>query len=402
MIKRMPMSYETIVIILLSILPIVDSINGILTYANKGSIGTIYKLIIIAVMLVMVLSDGKGLSRIFGAVLVAIGYIIFSIVINGVISDASMISVDYPVKLVFNIIMFFVLMQNVMDKHISGETLYKILNYNANVIILCILVPYALNIGHAIYSGNIGYKGFYYSQNELNAALIILFFFSLYKLNQKMTLWSVFQVVGIAVCILLMSTKSSLIACALGVGVYLYEYMRKENGRKKIILIGILGIGVATVSGFVIGKIVDMFTRQNSLFSIYDGSLLATLTSGRIYTLEDAWQQLMNCEDFVINVLIGNGFFSNKLVEMDFFDIFFYLGIIGIIGVLIFLMYVLVKGKKNMKKDKNAIRVTGLIVITAFSFLTGHVLFMATSGCYFILYCIFLMTYSNEVIKSIE
>lgn len=394
MIKKISISYEYIITILFSVLPIVDSINGIQSYAHKGSIGTIYKILIIGVMLLMALSNGKGISRTFGVVLVAIAYVVLSILINYLISDASMISTDYPIKILFNIVMFYALAQNIKNRHISGETIYRILNNNAYVIIFCIVVPYMLDLGYTIYSGGIGYKGFYYSQNELNAALIILFFFSLYKLNKKMTLLSLFQVGGLLVCILLMSTKSSLIACAIGAGVYVFEYIRKENSRKKTIMIGVLAICIFAVSGFVISKIMDMFARQSSLLSTYDGSLLATITSGRIYTLEDAWQQLVNSDNVVLNAILGNGFFSSYLIEMDFFDVFFYLGIIGIIGIIAFLVYICIKSQNNLKKDKNIIRIAGFIVILAFAFVTGHVLFMATSGCYFILYCIFIIKYN--------
>lgn len=396
MIKIKSMSYEMIVICLLSALPIVDSVNGMLMYTNMPSIGTLYKIFVMGIMLIMIFSNGKGISKLFGIILATILYILMSISINYVISDCNIISMDYPIKLVFNIVLFYALIQNIKNKHISEEAIYKILNNNAYIIVICVIVPYLLGLGYTIYSGNIGYKGFYYSQNELNAVLIILLFFSLYKLYQKITILTIMQVLGIFICILLMSTKSSLIAGMLGFSVFVFEYIKKENARKKMILIGILSVGVVGVSGFVIGKITDMLTRQNSLHSIYNGSLLATITSGRIYTLEDAWGQFIEGDVYVLNALIGNGFFSKYLVEMDFFDVFFYLGIVGILFVVMFLAYVLLKGKRNLRNDKNIIRRVGFFVIIAFAFLTGHVLFMATSGWYFIIYCVFIIVYGNN------
>lgn len=400
MIKKKSISYEAIVICLLSLLPIVDSINGVLIYTNMPSVGSLYKVCVMGIMLIMILSNGKGISKQFGIILVAIIYIFMSIFINYVIGNGGIISIDYPIKLIINIILFYVLLQNIKNKHINGNTIYKILNNNVYVIILCIVVPYLLGMGYTIYAGNLGYKGFYYSQNELNAILIILLFFALHKLSKKIKLWSIIQVIGILICILLMSTKSSLIAIIIGIGIFAFEYMRKENARKKIVLLGMISVGTLLVSGFIIRKIMDMITRQNSLHSIYKGSLLATLTSGRIFRLEKAWEQLIESDNFIINMFIGNGFFSKCLVEMDFFDIFFYLGIIGVFFVFAFLMYVIIKGKKASKNDKNFIIITGLFVIIAFAFLTGHVLFMSSSGWYFVLYCIYIMTYDFNAIED--
>ena len=396
MIKKKELSYEFIIVILFSILPIIDSINGILIEKQMTSIGTLYKVFVIGVLLILGISDGKMIRKQWGIIFVIIGYVLMTILTNSIVSNYSIISVDFPVKLIFNAVMFVLLVQNITKKHISADSIYKILNNNTYIIIICVLVPYALNIGNAIYAGNIGYKAFYYSQNELNASLIVLFFFSLYKLYNKITIQALFQVCGVLICVLLMSTKSSLMACAIGIFIYLIDYIRKENSRRKVVII-IAGIIAILISGgFVISKIADMFTRQSSLFNMYDGSLIATLTSGRTYFLEDAFSEFIESDLFIERLLIGNGFCSNNLIEMDFFDIFFYLGIVGVTGVIIFAMYVIMKSKKNMRSEKCLIRKTGFIVMLAFSFFTGHVLFMATSGCYFVLLCVFNMTYADK------
>lgn len=396
MIKVKSISYESIIIFLFSILPIVDSINGFLVHEQKSSIGTLYKLMIICILFIMAVANGKLASKNLGILLCTAGYIGMSVFINNIISNNEIITTDFPVKLLFNILMFFLLMQNYNDGHINGKTIYNIFNNNVYVISACIIIPYILGMGYSVYSGNIGYKGFYYSQNELNAVLIILFFFCIYKLNNHLNLTAVFQTLCIGVCILLMSTKSSIIACALGVFIYIYEYIRKENGKRKVIMIGIFIIGVAVCSGFAIQQIESMFSRQNSLFSMYGGSILATLTSGRTYLLTLAWKELVSSDFFLVNLLLGNGFHSMNLIEMDMPDVFFYLGVLGVVSLIVFFVYILKKSKANFKADNSIIRKMAFLLMIGFSTITGHVLFMATSGCYFVLLCCFNLLYKVE------
>ena len=96
---------------------------------------------------------------------------------------------------------------------------------------------------------------------------------------------------------------------------------------------------------------------------------------------------------------MGNGFCTEILTEMDLIDLFFYLGFIGTVFVLAFLIWQFFGIYKNCKKDQSVIRMVSYLVIVGLSFIAGHVLFMAMSGCFFVLYCCFL-TYYHEPSKD--
>lgn len=394
--KMEKMSFQKLIVIMFSVLPIIDSINGIFIRNNIPSIGSIYKILIMIILAIPIIREKKIDTGLFNALIGVVVYILSSMTLNYCIFKEPFISLDFPIKLIFNVLMFILLLQNIWNDRIKGKDVYTIFNNNVYLMIGSMLIPYILGMGETIYSGNIGYKGFFYSQNELNASLIVLFYFCLYKVIQKFNLISFCQLVGIFLCVIMMSTKSSLIACAVGMGLFLINCLKRFDARLKLITVVSAVIALFVGYGFIVQKIQAAMTRQVSLFSMYGSDLLATLTSGRVYLIEEAWVQLWESPSYFIQLVIGNGFISTELVEMDLIDIFFYLGSAGAIIAIFILLWIYIYSRNNLSKDKSCIRAIGYLLIIAFSCIAGHVLFMAVSGSYFIMYCCFIMTYSDE------
>ena len=386
---------EWIVTLMFSILPIVDSVNGYLTTEGKFSIGTLYKMVVLFVLafLIFLKRDRADKRDLMVSVLV-IGFVCASIGINIALGE-KLISKDFPIKFIFNILTLVTLMQLVKQKIISGTVFYRIFDVGTLLMILCIMVPYILKVGYSIYGGNIGYKGFFYSQNELTAVLLILLYFSLYNLICNFSIKSILQAGGISLSILLTNTKSSMIACALGLVVFVVEYLRRKESKHKMLLVVLIVVVIVGASGFVGKQIAGFMQRQTSLSNMYGKSIVATITSGRSYYVADAWAELMQNGHHFLKILIGNGFCSNVLVEMDFLDMFFFMGLLGVLGYSLLGILVYKKSDRNYKSDHTVIRRIGFLIVLAFSFLTGHVAFYATSGCYFILLCLFDLYYET-------
>lgn len=396
------LNYESVIVVLFSILPLVDSINGILIRQGLPSVAILYKAMLVGILLIPILNRRIANKNVFGFVVAFIVYLIFTMILNYAIIGESFIELSYPIKIIFNVVTFALLWSNIDCNILNGNTIYKIFDYNTYIMLLCMFVPYVLGLGYTIYSGGIGYKAFFYSNNELNATLIILFYFCLFKVSQKFNLMSLIQLGGIFVCVLMMNTKSSIIVCGVGVLVFLLKCLKKIDGRIKTIIL-IIGVGgIYLVKDFILEQISSFMSRQTGLLNVYGGDLLATLTSGRLYFIEDAVEELVSRPLYVVQVLFGNGFISSVLTEMDFVDIFFYMGIVGFIMVVIGLVWIYRKSIPNFRQDRNGVRKIGFLLIIAFSFIAGHVLFMATSGCYFVLYCCFIMTYSIETVEKID
>ena len=269
-----------------------------------------------------------------------------------------------------------------------------------------ILVPYALDMGYTIYSGGIGYKGFFYSNNELSVALIVLFYFSLYQLARRISILNLIQLGAIMICVLLLNTKSGMAACLAGGALFAVEYLCRKEAKFKSLLILAMLLALYVAKDFIIEQISGFMTRQTYLHGLYGGSLLDTILSGRTFKLESAWEEMTAGSGFVFRFLFGNGFCSETLVEMDFIDIFFYLGFFGVAGISIFLVYVFAASVKNFRKDRTLVRPFGFLMVVGFAFLAGHIFFMATAGCYFVLMCCLALMYcpneNREELRSTD
>lgn len=390
-IKRL--TIEQVIILLFSILPVVDSLNGILITRGLPSIGTLYKLLVLGVLLVFTLREGGISAPVILSCLGIVIYMAVSIFLNIYLFSGKLINTDFPIKLLFNVLTLALLLNCAKVGYIDGESICTILNINTWLMIVMILVPYALGLGSTIYSGGIGYKGFFYSNNELSVALIILFYFSLYRVARKISLVNLGQLLGIMVCVLLLNTKSGMAACLAGGALFIVEYLCRRGARFKGLVVLLILFGLYVMKDFIIEQVAGFLQRQTYLYGLYGGSLLDTIVSGRTFYLEDAWASLVSGPAFLFRLFFGNGFCSEHLVEMDFIDIFFYLGAFGVVCLTDFLIYFFVASWKNFKADRTLVRPFGYLLVVGFAFLAGHIFFMATSGCYFVLMCCLNLTY---------
>lgn len=387
---------ERIILILFSVLPIIDSVNGILVTNGLFSIGIVYKVLILGLLLLFCLASNDVSLPIVMSSLIIVAYIGLSVALNIVLFSGELHNVTYPLKLIFNVMTLALLFNCARAGQFGGKTVYTILDINAWLMIAVILTPYILGAGYTIYTGGIGYKGFFYSQNELSISLLILFYFCLYKLSRRFSVIHLGQVLGIAVCVLLMSNKTSIVGVAAGVALFMVEFLIRCKSKYKWLIFVPIAAALFLAKDFLVELIGGFLKRQFLLHDLYNGSLLDTLVSGRTFKLEAAWQQLVGGPAPFLRTLIGNGFCSSVLVEMDFLDLFFYLGLIGVAAISAVLVWFFIKSLKNFKADGTLMRPLGYLMTMGFAFLAGHTLFMATSGCYFVLFLCFCLMYRSE------
>lgn len=390
------LTIERVIIFLFCILPVVDSLNGILITKGLPSIGTLYKLLVLGVLFVFMLRQGGAPGPVILCCLGVVMYMTASIFINLYAFSGELINTDYPVKLLFNVLTLALLYNCYRQNLIDGQSIYSILNINTWLMILMILVPYVLGMGSTIYSGGIGYKGFFYSNNELSVALIILFYFSLFRLARRISITRIIQLGAIMVCVLLLNTKSGMAACLAGGALFVVEYLCRREAKFKGLVVLMILLALYVAKDFIIEQAKGFMTRQTYLHGLYGGSLLDTILSGRTFKLREAWAEIAEGPGFIFRFLFGNGFCSQVLVEMDFIDVFFYLGFFGVAGVTGFLIYIFAASIKNFRKDRTLLRPFGFLMVIGFAFLAGHTFFMATSGCYFALMCCLLLMYRPD------
>ena len=394
--QRLSLNVETLILLLFAALPVVDSVNGILIDKGLPSVGPIYKILLLGVLAILVLRSGELTPGLWVTAICSVAYILFSVAVNVLLLDGTLPSLDFPVKLSFNVLQLVLLLSCHRAGYLTGRTLDRIFHISTWLMCALLLIPYVLGLGNAIYKGGIGYKGFFFSNNELSVVLLILFYYSLYRATVTFSALNVIQLGGIAVCVLLLNTKSGMIACALGVALFLVEYLRKPGAPFKGLLVATIAIGLVVAKDFIMEQVASFMERQMYLHRLYGGSVLETLVSGRFGLLEKAWKGFMSHPGWVVQLIIGNGFCAKTLVEMDFVDLFFYLGIFGSLAAAIALVVIFVKSLPNFRKDGTWMRPFGYLLVAGFSFLAGHTLFMATSGCYFVLMLCYDLLYVRE------
>lgn len=394
--QRFSVNVETVILLLFAALPVVDSVNGILITAELPSIGQVYKVLLLGVLALFVLRSRKLSPGLWVAAACVVGYILLSVAVNVFVLGQTLPSLDFPVKLSFNVLQLVLLLSCHRAGYITGRTVDRILNISTWLMCALLLIPYALGLGNAIYKGGIGYKGFFFSNNELSVALLILFYYSLYRTTVTLSVLNVIQLGGIAVCVLLLNTKSGMIACALGVVLFIFEYLRKPGARFKWLLVAAVAAALFVAKDFIASQVSSFLTRQQYLHRLYGGSMLETLVSGRTRLLDSALAEFTGSPWLPLRVFIGNGFCSAALVEMDFVDLFFYLGIFGALGAALFVAVIFIHSLPNFRKDGTWVRPLGFLLVVGFSFVAGHTLFMATSGCYFVLFLCYCLIYHPQ------
>lgn len=396
--KSLAVSYsrhllDNLIVAMFAILPVVDSVNGFLVRQTGISIGSIYKVFLCSFLFLPLLKSRKIRTKSFSTLLVAVVYILFSTGANTFLLSESRPRTDFVIKLLFNIFTFVLLLENYHQGVLTKDSFYRMLNFSAWLLPVCYFIPYVLGLGYRVYSGSIGYKAFFIAQNELSLIIIVLFYFCLYKLTLQLRLSTLIQSGLLLLCGLLLNTKSTILACLFGVAVcflYIMVKMPIQVRLAAVVVLAFAGIAFYDVIVEVCSAMVERFTSL--MTKHYEGSVLTAVLSGRDYLLEDAMEELSR-NHFLFRFLFGNGFCSGVLIEMDILDIFFYLGFFGAVAAVFFLGLIYAKSRKNFRSDPSPVRLLSYILVIVFLNITGHVLFMAMSGCYFVVYMCFLMVY---------
>lgn len=142
---------------------------------------------------------------------------------------------------------------------------------------------------------------------------------------------------------------------------------------------------------YAIEIISGTYERTIYFYYLYNGDLIRLLTSSRSDFLEGGMYYFLMGPTPIFTLLFGQGFESRLeqfgrlgLIEMDFFDSLFGLGIFGIILLILPLGYFSVTAIKN---QDNKVYSYTFLVILFYGFFAGHVLFSALSSTLFGLVC---------------
>ena len=168
------------IILFFALLPVIDTLNGIM---HSIPIGLLYKGFLCILLFFNILMRKVRIQQKFVKIFAgSIAYMFFGITCN-IILNGSLISMDFPVKLLFNIALMCLLGCNLENGYLSANAIFEILDKSSWIFLPCFLIPYVLGVGNQVYGSEMGYKAFFVSQNELSLVIVVMIFFAAYKLS---------------------------------------------------------------------------------------------------------------------------------------------------------------------------------------------------------------------------
>lgn len=248
----------------------------------------------------------------------------------------------------------------------------RFLKYNVVLISSSIIFAHFTEWGNSTYGHGFGTKGFFASGNGLGiyigSATLILMCMRYYRIYTDSSIWPV--LLGLS-SVLLIGSKTALLMAVLIIlfGVWFSKYR----------MIYILLLTAFTV--FLLPNII-IFARVvfDVIIKRYQNSdsLIAFLTSERLYFVQDAFSSLIAQGIDVLRLLIGGGSYMSfqqpddelikyDMLEMDIADMFFMYGALG----LLFYLAFFIRGASLFKGTAFIMYVW--LIIFSHSVLAGHV-----------------------------
>lgn len=369
---------------LIILTPIVDTINGafVLRYGGTGvSIGTFYRFFIMLITFyILTIYRVKKICVIW--ILLA-SYFPINCVLRGKFYDLSFFaSFSYGVKWLFPVILITCFLQL---QEISAERIcIKLLNCWCFLIPGLLIVEYVLNIGEKTY-WDAGFRGLYYSINDVGFSLTMMMLYSLYRLILLDVSMKHITAVAINfIAIIILATKSCFIFMLLSAGYYLF-LRYKRNALRAFVYTFILSLFTMVGIYAMYDKLLEMLNRYILFFSQtiteknnFSG-IMSFLTSARTPRIAEVFDELFS-DYSIFKVLFGwKPPYNGGAIEMDWLDSFFQHGIFGFI-ILLGYCYEIFFKDKNYKIPWLYMLVVAMIC----SFFSGHVLNGALSSTVFV------------------
>ncbi len=258
--------------------------------------------------------------------------------------------------------------------------------------LICIFIPLLFNAGYKTYEiTKAGTLGFYNSANEISGILSLLTPLMFIILLKKKNIFSIITILIYLAVILMIGTKTPLLAFTITIFfslLYLWIKSFKEKSYKVILISLVIVITSSLALVFILPKtnfyknikthldylgldsITDVFTDEKLVdHFIFSQRLTFLARKHKLYEKAPIYQKLF-----------GIGYYKNKvktkMVEMDYFDILFSHGIVGFIIFFGIVLYVIFKVLRNSLKInyQNYMLYLSFFLIIFLSFFTGHII----------------------------
>lgn len=389
---KVRISIQRIFMLLLMIMPLVDTFNGIVIRNNNNimNIGQVYRIIIFIHLLLLFKNIKKQL-----AFILITSFFIFCIVQLLLPVKYCINNIIVCLKLFIPIFMIFVLEGSIRRNKILYKDIIIVFDVISFITPFTIIIPYLLKIGYNTYDDSIGYLGFYFAANEISFVISACVMYLTTKLTNTIK-WKYLLLLVLNISsVLLIGTKSSLAIVATCFLLYIFRFIVKNEGNryKKVFVISVVIIAIISGIRLFSDNLNSVYMRL--LYAKYQQpgrSYLSLLTSGRIERIEDAWEKFHNGP--IWQILFGWGLAgannSQPNIEMDYFDLLFSVGWIGLIIILsLYIYYLKAMGIKFWS-----------LIFLCFAFILafagGHILYTGLGGMMHALFLVYLVQYPSK------
>lgn len=381
---------NNIISIFILIGPILDLLTGICIHTLKISftIGIIVRVLFLLFICIVTIFIFKKKKLIIPYLIIGLYFILY---ILGIILFKK-IGLFYEIQGLVKVFYFpivFLSLYSIKDKvDIDNKILIK----TVCLYLILILIPTALGIGYKTYEiTKAGTLGFFNSANEISGIISILtpIMFIMIK-DKKNLLLKVLLGIVYLIVILMMGTKTPLLALFFTIGVYL-GYLIIESIKNKeykriiitfsILIVGVLGLilvlprtnfykNIKTHLDFLeVEHVTDVFKDKELIdHFIFSQRLTFLEKENKLYSKSNLYLKV-----FGIGYLKDNGE-ESKMIEMDYFDIFYHHGIIGFLIYFSIIIYLIGKKIKFNKSYEGLMLKTSFLLIIILSFFTGHII----------------------------
>lgn len=401
--------------IFLILQPVLDILTGICvnTFKMNITIGIIIRVLFLLFIMFVVVFIFKKKKLIIPYLIIGLYFILY---IGGMIyyKDSTLLTeIKNLVRTFFFPILFMSLYYIKDEIKISKMTLLTILF----LYLIFLFVPTLLGLGYKSYQiTKVGTLGFFNSANEISGIISILtpiMFIMFYK-SKKIIPIIILSIIYLSV-ILMIGTKTPLLSLIITLGISVLCLFIKWIKEKKIknIIISIITIVIASIS------LIAIIPKTN-----FYKNIRTHLDYLELEHITDVFQDFQLVDHFIFSSRLeflknkahlyqtssmyekffGIGYLNKdretKLIEMDYFDIYYSHGLIGFIIFFSITLYLLFKVLNNnkIKKYENIMMITSLFLIVFLSFFTGHII---TAPSVSILSVIIILSLSKNDKKSI-
>ena len=389
--KFITKNINKIITIFLLLGPILDLLTGICLHYFKinFTIGIIIRVLFLLFICMITLFTFKKKNILIPYLIIGLYFIFYIVGVFLYKDNGRFFEIQNLVKVFYFPIML-ISIYSFKDKiNISKKVLFTIML----MYLLFIFIPLLLGLGYKTYEiTKVGTLGFFNAANEVGGIISILtpiMFIILIDKNYNKIL-KVSSVLIYLVVILMVGTKTPLLTLLITTGfslLYLEINYIKKKAYKKIaisiiiVLVGLTSLilvlprtnfykNIKTHLDFLeVEHITDVFKDEKLIdHFIFSQRLTFLKDRNKLYKDSNTYQKLF-----------GIGYLDNgeevKMIEMDYFDIFYSHGIIGFIIYFVITIYVIIK---SIIKDKNTYNrlmyKVSLLLIAILSLLTGHII----------------------------